>query len=97
RLSRRGSHLFLSVFILKTVDSNVNSRWPRAASFTTSARFRGRRLWIRKLNRPSAKESKSMPEDLPIYSNAMLRTGLQFQDLERFKGRDLAEVWERSD
>jgi len=38
-----------------------------------------------------------MPEDLPIYSNAMLRTGLQFQDLERFKGRDLTDVWEKSD
>lgn len=38
-----------------------------------------------------------MPEDLPIYSNTMLRTGLQFQDLERYKGHDLTEVWERSD
>src|SRR5215471_9359165 len=38
-----------------------------------------------------------MPEDLPIYTNTMLRTGLQFQDLERFKGRDLTGIWEKSD
>jgi Fic/DOC family len=38
-----------------------------------------------------------MPEDLPIYSNTMLRTGLQFQDLDRFKGRDVTAVWEKSD
>jgi len=38
-----------------------------------------------------------MPEDLPVYSNAMLRTGLQFADLDRFKGPDLTEVWTKSD
>ena len=31
-----------------------------------------------------------MPEDLPIYSNTMLRTGLQFADLARFKDLDLS-------
>jgi len=38
-----------------------------------------------------------MPEDLPIYSNTMLRTGLQFADLARFKDLDLSEVWSKSD
>jgi fido (protein-threonine AMPylation protein) len=38
-----------------------------------------------------------MPEDLPIYSNTMLRTGLQFADLVHFKGLDLSEVWSKSD
>ena len=40
-----------------------------------------------------------MPEDLPIYSNTMLRTGLQFADLARFKdlNLNLSEVWSRSD
>ena len=38
-----------------------------------------------------------MPEDLPIYSNTLLRTGLQFQDLEKYKGPDLTAVWEKSD
>jgi fido (protein-threonine AMPylation protein) len=38
-----------------------------------------------------------MPEDLPIYSNTMLRTGLQFADLARFKDLNLSEVWSRSD
>jgi len=38
-----------------------------------------------------------MSEDLPIYSNTMLRTGLQFADLARFKDVDLSEVWSRSD
>jgi len=38
-----------------------------------------------------------MPEDLPVYSNTMLRTGLQFADLARFRGPDLTEVWTRSD
>jgi fido (protein-threonine AMPylation protein) len=38
-----------------------------------------------------------MPEDLPIYSNTMLRTGLQFADLTRFKDLDLSEVWSKSD
>jgi hypothetical protein len=38
-----------------------------------------------------------MPEDLPIYSDAMLRTRLQFADLERMKGVDTAPVWEKSD
>jgi fido (protein-threonine AMPylation protein) len=38
-----------------------------------------------------------MPEDLPIYSDAMLRTRLQFADLDRFKHADLASSWEKSD
>jgi len=38
-----------------------------------------------------------MPEDLPIYSNTMLRTGLQFADLANFKDRDLSDVWSKSD
>jgi Fic family protein len=38
-----------------------------------------------------------MPEDLPIYSDSMLRTRLQFADLERLKGVDTAAVWEKSD
>jgi hypothetical protein len=38
-----------------------------------------------------------MPEDLPIYSDAMLRTRLQFADLDRFKQIDTARVWEKSD
>jgi len=41
-----------------------------------------------------------MPEDLPIYSESMLRTRLQFSDLERLKGlrnMDAAAVWEKSD
>jgi fido (protein-threonine AMPylation protein) len=38
-----------------------------------------------------------MPEDLPIYTNTMLRTGLQFADLARFKNMDLSAVWSKSD
>ena len=38
-----------------------------------------------------------MPEDLPVYSNTMLRTGLQFADLARFKDLDVSEVWSKSD
>jgi hypothetical protein len=38
-----------------------------------------------------------MPDDLPIYSDSMLRTRLQFADLERVKGVDAAAVWEKSD
>jgi len=38
-----------------------------------------------------------MPEDLPIYSQSMLRTRLQFADLERLKGMDLIVAWEKSD
>jgi fido (protein-threonine AMPylation protein) len=38
-----------------------------------------------------------MSGELPIYSNTMLRTGLQFADLERFKGPEWAEAWEKSD
>jgi len=38
-----------------------------------------------------------MAEDLPIYSESMLRTRLQFADLERFKGIDTTAVWEKSD
>jgi len=38
-----------------------------------------------------------MPEDLPIYSESMLRTRLQFADLERLKGTDMTAVWHKSD
>src|SRR4051812_39207080 len=38
-----------------------------------------------------------MPEDLPIYSESMLRTRLQFADLEKLKGVDTTAVWEKSD
>ena len=38
-----------------------------------------------------------MAEELPIYSESILRTRLQFQDLERLKGFDSASVWEKSD
>ena len=38
-----------------------------------------------------------MPEDLPIYSDPMLRTRLQFADLEKLKGVDTAPAWEKSD
>lgn len=38
-----------------------------------------------------------MPEDLPIYSESMLRTRLQFADLERLRGIDTSAVWEKSD
>ena len=38
-----------------------------------------------------------MPEHLPIYSESMLRTRLQFADLSRFKYIDVSSVWEKSD
>ena len=38
-----------------------------------------------------------MPEDLPIYSDSMLRTSLQFGGLEKLKGHDAASVWKKSD
>jgi hypothetical protein len=38
-----------------------------------------------------------MPDDLPIYSESMLRTRLQFADLERLKHVDTASIWEKSD
>ena len=38
-----------------------------------------------------------MPEDLPIYSESMLRTRQQFADLERLKGADLTPAWDKSD
>jgi len=38
-----------------------------------------------------------MPEDLPIYTESMLRTRLQFADLERLKHVDVTSVWEKSD
>ena len=40
---------------------------------------------------------KRMPEDLPIYSESMLRTRLQFADLERLKRVDTGTIWEKSD
>jgi prophage maintenance system killer protein len=38
-----------------------------------------------------------MPEDLPIYSDSMLRTSLQFGGLDKLKGRDATLVWDKSD
>jgi len=38
-----------------------------------------------------------MSSDLPIYSQTLLRTGLQFAALDRLKGRDDAAVWEKAD
>jgi len=38
-----------------------------------------------------------MPDDLPIYSESMLRTRLQFADLERFKNLDITPAWDKSD
>jgi Fic family protein len=38
-----------------------------------------------------------MPEDLPIYSESILRTRLQFADLERLKGIDTSAAWDKSD
>lgn len=38
-----------------------------------------------------------MAEDLPIYSEVPLRTGLQFAELERLKGSDLSPAQARSD
>src|SRR5262245_15717488 len=38
-----------------------------------------------------------MAEDLPIYSEVPLRTGLQFADLERLKGFDAEPVLARAD
>jgi fido (protein-threonine AMPylation protein) len=38
-----------------------------------------------------------MAEDLPIYSDIPLRTGLQFAELDRLKGVDLSPVWLRAD
>jgi fido (protein-threonine AMPylation protein) len=38
-----------------------------------------------------------MADELPIYSESMLRTRLQFADLERLKGIDTTAVWEKAD
>jgi Fic family protein len=38
-----------------------------------------------------------MPEDLPIYSESILRTRLQFADLQRLKHIDTTSVWTKSD
>jgi Fic/DOC family protein len=38
-----------------------------------------------------------MPEDLPIYSESMLRTRLQFADLERLKHLDTTPIWQKAD
>ena len=38
-----------------------------------------------------------MPEDLPIYSETPLRTGLQFAELERLKGPDISPVLAQAD
>jgi len=38
-----------------------------------------------------------MPEDLPIYSETMLRSGLQFAGLARLQGLDTAPAWMKGD
>jgi fido (protein-threonine AMPylation protein) len=38
-----------------------------------------------------------MAEDLPIYSDSMLRTRLQFADLQRLSNVDTTSIWEKSD
>ena len=38
-----------------------------------------------------------MPEDLPIYSESTLRSGLQFADLARLKVPDTRPAWESAD
>lgn len=38
-----------------------------------------------------------MSQDLPLYSETMLRTSLQFADLDRMKGVDTAAAWEKAD
>jgi hypothetical protein len=38
-----------------------------------------------------------MPEDLPIYSDTPLRTGLQFAELERLKGADVSLAFPQTD
>ncbi|HET9942058.1 MAG TPA: Fic family protein [Terriglobia bacterium] len=38
-----------------------------------------------------------MPEDLPIYSETPLRTGLQFAELDRLKGRDVSAAFLQAD
>jgi Fic family protein len=38
-----------------------------------------------------------MPDDLPIYSESMLRTRLQFAGLERLKGIDTTPAWKKAD
>jgi Fic family protein len=35
--------------------------------------------------------------DLPIYSDSMLRTRLQFADLDKLRGTDTSPLWEKSD
>lgn len=38
-----------------------------------------------------------MSGDLPIYSDPMLRTRLQFSALEKLRGADTAAIWDKSD
>ena len=38
-----------------------------------------------------------MSDDLPIYPDMKLRTGLQFAELEKFRSLDSTPVWEKSD
>jgi hypothetical protein len=38
-----------------------------------------------------------MSSDLPIYSDSMLRTRLQFADLDKLRGIDTSPAWEKSD
>ena len=39
-----------------------------------------------------------MPDDLPIYSDSvLLRSGIQFADLLRWKGIDASPIWKKSD
>jgi Fic family protein len=40
---------------------------------------------------------KIVSDDLPIYSESILRTRLQFSDLERLKGADMTGAWAKSD
>src|SRR5262245_14037231 len=64
-----------------------------------------RRVWVCGHSSNSAWDLKKhlralirlMGEDLPIYSESMLRTRLQFADLERFKHLDATPIWEKSD
>src|SRR5436309_551510 len=37
-----------------------------------------------------------MSSDLPIYSDSMLRTRLQFADLDKLRGTDTSAIWEKS-
>jgi Fic family protein len=38
-----------------------------------------------------------MSQDLPVYPDAKLRTGLQFADVDKFRLLDAASIWQKSD